>query len=209
MSKGVYIHGTNGAGKTTLARCLMICAMPGVIVEAQVHDAPVTIVSARKRRGWDGTTPVWVDHMLKDLVFIGKYKSATGGFDTVQPYAEGVKAAITRARDWDEPIVMESLMTPGVDTCKQLAEGIGDVTFFWLDTPLAQCIEQTNKRRAARDRAALEDVSNIERKAVSVGSWARRLHEAGLCVERGDWDFVYARCKQILSLEPSEEHLLS
>lgn len=193
---GVYIHGTNGAGKTTLARALMVCAR-GTIIEAKVHDAMVTIATLRR-------------DSQKDLVFVGKYRSATGGFDTVQPFADGVKAAITRAMCYGEQVVMESLVTPGVDTCKQLADGIKDVTFFWLDVPLPRCIEQMNQRRAARGSEPLEDVSNVEKKAASVASWARRLTEAGLHVERGDWDYVYARCKQILNLtEPPEEELLS
>lgn len=196
MSKGVYIHGTNGSGKTTLARCLMICAGPAQY-ECTVGNAPMTGVLRPGK---------------PDLMLVGKYRSATGGFDTVQPFADGVQAAITRGGDPDfqNPIVMESLVTPGVDTCIALARGIGDVTFFWLDAPLDLCIAQMNERRARRGSEPLEDVSNVEKKAASVASWYRRLSEAGLKVERGPWAYVYRRCKEILNLtEPSMQELLS
>lgn len=188
----VYIHGTNGAGKTTLARALMICTQ-GAIIEATVKECPVTI-SCRP--------------MMKDVCFIGKYRTATGGMDTVQPYAAGVEAAIARGKDFGDPVVMESLITPGIDTCKQLSK-IPGLVFFWLDTPVEQCIRNTLARRAARGNDNEFDPSNLERKAQSVASWYKRLQEAGLNVERGNWEYVYARCKQILDItEPDGELML-
>lgn len=194
MSVGVYIHGTNGSGKTTLARCLMACA-PGPLYECWVHteEAVMTGVACSG---------------MPDLLFVGKYRTATGGFDTVQPFAAGVRAACTRAREYGNPIVMESLITPGVETCQELARAM-DLTFFWLDTPIEQCIANVTKRRHARGNMEPLDPDNLKRKAISVGSWAKRLHDAGLRVERGDWDYVYTRCKQILFLEPDERSLLS
>jgi hypothetical protein len=192
---GVYIHGTNGAGKTMLARCLMICAQ-GPVYECWVHseEAVMTGVLRADR---------------PDIMFVGKYRGATGGFDTVQPYAAGVRAAITRARDFGNPVIMESLITPGIETCRELAAGIGDVTFFWLDTPVQQCIAHVGTRRAARGNETPLDPSNLLRKAESVASWYRRLTEAGLRTERGGWDYVYNRCKEILNVsEPDASVLL-
>lgn len=188
----VYIHGTNGSGKTTLARALM-CCVPGVLYECTVGDAVVTGVM---RLG------------MPDVLFIGKYRGPTGGLDTVQPFAEGIKAAIVRGQEWNNPIVMESLVTPGVDTCRSLHMAM-PTTFFWLDTPLEQCIRQMNERRAARGSEPLEDLSNVEKKAASVASWARRLTEAGMRVERGPWYYVFQRCREILDLPlPTDEELL-
>lgn len=200
MTGSVYIHGTNGSGKTTLARALMICAGPNP-VGGKVCDAPVTFVAR--------ATP------QRDVYFIGKYTGPTGGLDTVQPFKNGVHAAIARAGMGD-PVVMESMVTPGLETCQLLHKSCPGLVFFWLDTPVQQCINQTLERRARRKAARGQppdedafDPVNLQRKAASVASWAARLTEAGIPVERGDWAFVYARCKAVLGItEPGASQLL-
>jgi hypothetical protein len=83
------------------------------------------------------------------------------------------------------------------------------LTFFWLDTPIEQCIANVTKRREARGNYEPLDPENLKRKAASVSSWAKRLKDAGLQVERGDWDYVYHRCKEILDVaEPDASVLL-
>lgn len=190
----VYIHGTNGSGKTTLARALITCASAG-------RDTQVG-----KYNGADFVR-------CGDVGFIGRYSGATGGLDTVHPFQTGIDAALMLSSGYDLKLVMESMVTPGLDTCLRLHDNIPLLHFFWLDTPVEQCIRQTMQRREARRKAGVNvaefNPANLIRKAESVASWHRRLTEARLLVERGDWWYVYNRCKTILGVDaPHSDQLL-
>jgi hypothetical protein len=187
---GIYIHGTNGSGKTTIARKLLALAkVQGTWVKEITHrQCPVTAIQR------SGAPPI---------AFIGKYKdgTASGGMDTVYPYANGINAAISLSRQ-GVFVFLEGLATPGIATSIQLAKGIIGMKFFWLNTDVAECIRSTQARRDARGTTKKFDTYNLIDKVKRSESWIDRCTAAGLDTERGGRIYVFNRCKRLLGLAP-------
>lgn len=188
----IYVHGTNGSGKSTLARAL-VAAAGGSCGSENTVELPAKAFSTYTHEG---------------AVFLGRYDNACGGVDGFSPYA-----AIHDVLDFhfgrDDGIRVfgEGLITPGVDTCRRLAERFDQHLFIALDVPVGECINHVLKRRAAKGNAKPYNPANLYRKAESVLSWANRLENAGLSVKRLNWRMAYLECTALLGLD-NINHLL-
>lgn len=185
MSILVYVHGTNGSGKSTLARAV-IAAAGGV---REVDEVP----STRKNK------VTWTN---KRVAMLGKYGNACGGLDGVQPYADA-HMLMQHARNCDARSVFgESLVTPGLQTCKDFEEYFMHVVFILLDTPIEDCITNVLKRRKTKGNTKPYDPANLYKKARSARAWADNLERAGLEVYRLQYKQAYELTLKLLSLSP-------
>lgn len=187
----VYLHGTNGSGKSTLARAVVAAAggaweyVPGV--------------------GKAGTTRTY-----RGVALIGKYTSACGGIDGIQPYALVHDELLRHAIFPEARVFGESLVTPGLQTCKNFAAMFTRTVFILLDTPDTTCIQNVLKRRKAKGNTKEYSPDNLYRKARSARSWANNLEASGLEVHRLQYREAYALILELLGLpSPSVEDLLS
>lgn len=168
----IYVHGTNGSGKSTLARYLIMCA--GGIKAIKPHP----------RTGAKCT------YTHRALALVGKYSTATGGADGVQPYALVPQTALALLADGHD-VLVEGLMTPGVDTCAELtrkARKLGaSVRFIRLDIGFYQSCENVKRRRHLVGNAKPFDPINLRKKQQTCHSWFERLAEARLPIYGFDW----------------------
>lgn len=165
MSKLVYVHGTNGSGKTTLARAVLAYAGGPRKVHA-LADA--------SRARWTTT------HRL-GVTLLGKYDTACGGIDGIQPYSD-VKRILNYIVSPASAIFAEGLVTPGLKTCTEFASMFTEAHFVLLDTPTEQCITNVKRRRDEAQNFKPYDPANLYRKQATARSWAARLKDAGLNV---------------------------
>lgn len=193
MSTLVYVHGTNGSGKSTLARAV-IAAAGGV---TEVDDVPHT--TGRSKVTWT----------RKRVALMGRYGNACGGLDGVQPYAD-THYLMQHARTCDAlSVFAESLVTPGLQTCKEFAEYFDRTVFILLDTPETVCIENVLLRRRAKGNSKPYDPKNLQKKLRSAQAWADNLERAGLQVRRLQYKQAYSLTLQLLGLpKPSVADLL-
>jgi energy-coupling factor transporter ATP-binding protein EcfA2 len=192
MSTLVYVHGTNGSGKSTLARAVLAAA-GGAQSVAKLADSP--------KATYTYTDAPWV-------VLAGKYGTACGGVDGIQPYADLHRVLEAQARH-DRSVFAEGLVTPGQDTCVKFASYFTDAVFILLDTPDTVCIRNVLARRAAKGTTKTYDPKNLYKKQQSARNWATRLERAGLVVERLHYRQARIRVLALLGLpEPSVEQLL-
>lgn len=192
----VYVHGTNGSGKSTLARAVLAAAGGVQLVNGVEHD------SVRKVKAH-------ITWTHSGLALAGKYGSACGGVDGVQPY-DAVHSILRRATEYEGACVFaEGLVTPGVGTCQTFASYFDRAVFILLDTPETICIRNVLKRRAAKGTTKPYDPKNLYRKLASARSWADRLERAGLEVHRVQYRQAYNMTLELLGLpEPSVDDLL-
>ena len=189
MTTLVYVHGTNGSGKSTLARAVL--------------------AAAGGARGWGHVAgnpkAKYTVTGVPALILAGKYGTACGGVDGIQPYSDLHK--ILQARGTST--FAEGLVTPGVDTCATFASYFDRAVFVLLDTPETICIQNVLKRRAAKGTTKPYDPKNLYRKLASARSWATRLERAGLEVHRIQYRQAYNLTLELLGLpEPSVDDLL-
>lgn len=167
----IYVHGANGSGKSTLARTIITCS-GGAKQEKHASGAMVT----RTVKG--------------RCTLIGKYSTATGGVDTVHPYALAPKTAMAEINT-ERHVFMEGLMTPGIETLTKLRDFVwrreGGVMYIHLDVPLDVCIANVQARRDRRGNAKPFDPRNVIAKHQGARRWAERLDEAKLPIYQLDW----------------------
>lgn len=187
----VYLHGTNGSGKSTLARAV-VAAAGGV-------------TKYTPGNGKAGTT-----HTQRGVALIGKYGNACGGIDGIQPYALVNDELIINAIFPEARVFGESLVTPGLATCRGFAGMFQRTVFILLDTPDTVCIQNVLKRRKAKGTTKPYSPDNLYRKARSARSWANNLEASGLEVYRLQYREAYTLILELLGLHsPSVEDLLS
>jgi len=192
MSTLVYVHGTNGSGKSTLARAVLAAAGGAQGVQRLPANPKAT----------------WTPTEHAGVVLVGKYGTACGGVDGIQPYADLYRVLMLRARAGDN-VFAEGLVTPGQDTCVSFAKLFDQAVFILLDTPDTVCIKNVLKRRAAKGTTKPYDPKNLYRKQQSARNWADRLERAGLTVHRLQYRQAYNLTLELLGLpEPSVDDLL-
>lgn len=192
MSTLVYVHGTNGSGKSTLARAVLAAA-GGAQGVAKLADSPKATWTTTGRAG---------------VVLAGKYGTACGGVDGIQPYAD-LHRVLDGAAAFDRNVFAEGLVTPGQDTCVKFASYFDEAVFILLDTPDTVCIKNVLARRSAKGTTKPYDPKNLYKKQQSARNWADRLERAGLTVERLHYRQARTRVLQLLGLpEPSVDDLL-
>lgn len=192
MSTLVYVHGTNGSGKSTLARAVLAAAGGAQGVSKLVGSPKATYTHT----GHAG------------VVLAGKYGTACGGVDGIQPYAD-LHHILKQQSALERNVFAEGLVTPGVDTCTTFASYFDQAAFILLDTPETECILNVLKRRRAKGTTKPYSPDNLHRKAASARSWATRLERAGLNVHRLQYRQAYTLTLELLGLpEPSVDDLL-
>lgn len=192
MSTLVYVHGTNGSGKSTLARAVLAAAGGAQGVQRLPANPKAT----------------WTPAGRAGVVLAGKYGTACGGVDGIQPYADLYRVLMLRARAGDS-VFAEGLVTPGQDTCVSFAKLFTSATFILLDTPDTVCIQNVLTRRSAKGTTKPYDPKNLYKKQQSARNWATRLERAGLTVERLHYRQAHTRVLELLGLpEPSVQDLL-
>lgn len=193
MSTLVYVHGTNGSGKSTLARAVLVAA-----------GGPKGLV-----RLTSNPKATWTPTGCGKVVLVGKYGTACGGVDGLQPYA-AMHDVLIRIRIFGRSAFAEGLVTPGRDTCVKFASYFDSATFILLDTPDTVCIKNVLHRRAAKGTTKEYDPKNLYRKQTSARNWADRLERAGLDVLRLQYPEARRTVLELLGLpEPSVDDLLS
>lgn len=184
----VYVHGTNGSGKSTLARYLIMCS--GGIKAIKRH--PVTTAKCTYTYG--------------RLALVGKYSTATGGADGVQPYALVPQTALALLKDGHN-VLVEGLMSPGVETCAKLHRaamklGAVSVKFIRLDIGLFQSCENVKRRRMLVGNVKPFDPINVKKKQQSCDGWLVNLAAAHLPVWGLDWENTLGYCLSTFKLHP-------
>ena len=175
----IYVHGANGSGKSTLAR-QVIMAAGGVRSMAPwgPHQTIVTFTRGSDRKG--------------PIALVGKYSTPTGGADSVQPYAHVPATALALLREGYN-VLVEGLITPGVDTCKainaQATKYQTDalVEFVLLDVDIDTCTRHVLERRTRKGNAKTYDNSHLVKKHRSASNWIDNLKAAGLTARRMPW----------------------
>lgn len=183
MSQLVYVHGTNGSGKSTLAREVLQYA-GGAIGIFNAHGACKITVTDR------------------GVGLYGRYLNACGGVDGIQPYADFIETMRLHRHRKHLMRFAEGLVTPGVDTCKRMAEYHGNALFLLLDTPETDCIANVLKRRAAAGNSKPYSADNLYKKARSARSWADNLERVGLQVKRVQYKDALFETLEALDLTP-------
>jgi hypothetical protein len=139
MSTLVYVHGTNGSGKSTLARAVLAAAGGAQGVQRLPANPKAT----------------WTPAGRAGVVLAGKYGTACGGVDGIQPYADLYRVLMLRARAGDS-VFAEGLVTPGQDTCVSFAKLFTSATFILLDTPTRRTCTRSNNPPATGPRVLNE-----------------------------------------------------
>lgn len=175
----IYVHGTNGSGKSTLARYLIMCA--GGIKRIAPHPA----------------TGAKCTYTHSRLALVGKYSTATGGADGVQPYASVPTTALALLADGHN-VMVEGLMSPGVETCKTLTRKArkfsADVRFIRLDIGFYQSCENVKRRRMLVGNTKPFDPINVRKKQKSCDGWFTNLAAAGLPIWGLNWEQARDYC---------------
>ena len=189
----VYVHGTNGSGKSTLARALV--ALAGGSVGEENHVACMN-------------QKAFTTYTNEGALFLGRYGNACGGVDGFSPYA-AIHTVLDHHFDMDDAprVFGEGLITPGVETCQQMAARFDNHLFIALDVPVGTCITNVLRRRRKAGNDKLYDPANLYKKAHSVRSWADRLEKASLNVQRLGWRAAYLASANLLRLD-NINHLL-
>lgn len=184
----VYVHGTNGSGKSTLARYLIMCAGGIKVIRAHpVTGAMVTYTHSR-------------------LALVGKYRTPTGGADSVQPYALVPKTAVALLRDGHH-VFVEGLMSPGIDTCTTLANNAkklgANMRFIRLDIGFYKSCQNVERRRMLTGNDKPFDPINLRKKQQSCNNWLENLAAAGLPIWGFNWEQTRDFCLSAYNLKPS------
>lgn len=175
----IYVHGTNGSGKSTLARHMIMCS--GGVKKLTKHKV----------------TGAKVTYTYGKLALVGWYRSPTGGADGVQPYASVPITALALLKDGHN-VLVEGLMTPGVETCAKLCNAAKKLNvymkFIKLDIGYFQSLENVKRRRSLTGNTKEFDPSNLRKKQRSVEGWFENLAAAHLPVYGLDWENTRDLC---------------
>lgn len=181
----IYVHGTNGSGKSSLARYLIMCS--GGIRKMDKHPK----------------TGAKVTYTHGNLALVGWYRSPTGGADGVQPYADVPRTALALLRDGHD-VLVEGLMTPGVNTCVDLynrAVKLGAyVKFIKLDIGIFKCIQHVKWRRRLAGNTKPLDEHNLRKKHATCERWFENLAAARIQPYGLDWNNTKSICMQAFKL---------
>lgn len=148
----INLRGTHGSGKSTTVKKLIdqYCK--------QVHGPE------KKPLGYyleiPGITPA--------VYVVGSYRTACGGCDSIQPYAEIWPRIETAAKDYH--VLFEgALVSSSYGNIGRASEEYGsNFVFAFMDTPLQTCLDRIKARRAAKGDHRPLDPKNTEHKYNSI-----------------------------------------
>lgn len=193
MPKFVFVHGANGSGKTTLARLLITCA-GGIHSADPLPGIPGSVISYAPR----------------GMAFIGPYRTATGGADSIQPYAivpQSIEHLMRKGGGYD--IFAEGLVTPGVALCERVYKSgmrAGyDCHFILLDVPIDECTQHVLARRHRKGNQKPYDNAHLIKKHRSALNWVRNLKQAKVPAMQMSWSAAVRFCLRTYAL--TAEHV--
>lgn len=189
VSSLIYVHGANGSGKSTLARQIIMAA-GGIAAMAPWGEDEVVVTFTRSERS---------------IALVGKYSTPTGGADSVQPYAL-VPATALRLLGEGYNVLVEGLMTPGVETCKGIHRQAtrhsvdGACHFVLLDVPVETCTRNVITRRTRKGNLKRYDNAHLVKKHRSASNWIDNLKAAGLPAHRLTWREARDYCYRVFKI---------
>lgn len=148
MHKIFDIRGTHGSGKSTIPLLLL-----------EDHDSePVKGLPLT----YEGRVGVLGYHLPTiNLYIVGKYETACGGCDGIKTQEE-IKARVDMFSKLGNVLLEGILVAHTFGPWLEFSEG-KDWHFCILNTPLSECIDRVNARRAKSGKGPLEDPRNIVR----------------------------------------------
>lgn len=156
----VNLRGTHGSGKSTVATKIM----------AKYGAQPVIAVDGKSLVGYNVQLPTGL------LFVVGKYETACGGCDGIQPY-DRIWPRVSMASLVSDHILFEgALISTTYGSIGKASEIYGeDFVFAFLDTPLDVCVTRVNARRAERGVEPIVDTKNIYSKYETIKRLYNRL----------------------------------
>lgn len=161
----VNIRGTHGSGKSTIATRIM--NKYGYIEHIKIS------ADGMKARTAGYIVPI---KRGETLFIVGKYETACGGCDGIQPYSDIWPRVAAAAEDHHHVLFEGALISTTYGSIGQESEFFGnDFVFAFMDTPLEECVRRVNARRAARGAGPIEDIKNIAGKHATIAALRSKL----------------------------------
>ena len=184
----IQIRGTSGSGKTTLARAVMAA-----------YPAQGNFYRPGRKQ------PLYTLHTGKggrDLAVIGHYNCACGGADTI---ADGFVYILDLVRELHNKgfdVLWESmLMTGDTKNVIPLCQEIPEHMIVALTTPVQQCLDNVQTRRAAKGNHKPLNPSNTTSKHRSEFLSHVKLREAGVNLLVADYPTALEHIKRALEID--------
>lgn len=153
----VNLRGTHGSGKSTV----------------------VTKIMAKYGATWDTKHKQGYNVELPNgevLRIVGRYETACGGCDGIQPYSDIWPAVIWGLSLCDHVLFEGVLVSTTYGSIGEASEKFGDqFVFAFMDTPLEECVRRVNARRAARGVDPITDTKNIDSKYATIARLGMKL----------------------------------
>lgn len=143
----VNVRGTNGSGKSTVVRKFLT-------------DYPMKerygVLGPRRPEAY--MVDLWLDHQIREPLFvIGPYQNVTGGVDSLGLPLEGLTKLLGKYSAQGHVLLEGVIISTIFGTLgKWLADSPKNVSVFYLDTPLAECLRSLGVRGANRGTAHVE-----------------------------------------------------
>lgn len=181
----VSIRGTHGSGKSTVVTKIMERYQTVELTSTGGRITGYAVVLPDKSR----------------LKVIGPYRTACGGCDAIQPYAD-IWPRVYRAHQEYEHVLFEGALVSSSygNIGRSLDEYMGNgAVFAFLDTPIDVCLERIAARRAARGNFDPVKPDNTVGKFESVARSKLQMAKLGSMIRIVDIDHTQA-VKQVLKL---------
>jgi hypothetical protein len=185
----INIRGTHGAGKST------------AVLRILKKFPHTEFIEPFNKKGLGYTVKL---PNGETLGVVGRYNTACGGADGIQPYSDIWPRVERFAKAHDHVLFEGALVSVSYGSIGLASEAFGDdFVFAFMDTPLDRCISQVNKRRAEAGKPPLADPKNIEGKFMSCLRLASKLtngDQPGIPKRRVAWIDCCAPAKTTLKL---------
>lgn len=178
----INIRGTHGSGKSTIVKRFLDKFEP-----EELGDNP------KKPEGYE------LDLGLnRNLLVVGSYKTACGGCDGIQPYAD-IWPRVLDYSNYGHVLFEGALVSSSYGNIGRASEQFGnEFVFAFLDTPLDVCLERIVERRRKRGNTKPLDPKNTEHKYNSIQKSINKIqNEFNRRVEIVDYKNAY---EQILRM---------
>jgi hypothetical protein len=187
----INIRGTSGSGKTHLVRRVMELYTTRVAYRREGRKQPIGYVYHREG--------------ARSLAIIGHYETACGGCDTIPKMEEIFELARQSALQGYDVIFEGLLISADVNRTEELSRWAGErgipTEVIALTTPLQECLDSVNARRAARnpDLPPVKEKNTIS-KFNGVRKSLERLRQAGVAAHELTRDEAFEHIKTRLGL---------
>lgn len=189
----IQVRGTSGSGKSFIVRAIKERALECKPLYTPGRKQPILY----RARNMSHTDPLY--HSI-----IGHYETKCGGCDTISTPGESYDIIFGRVRSEHEAgnnVLFEGLLISGdVSRTSKLADL--NPLIIELTTPLSDCLDSVNIRRAERlaDKFTPVNPENTVSKHKLIQRSCERLEkDFGIRVERHDRDSAFRRVRELLN----------